>query len=220
MTGPATGAESRGAHTLEALSTDAERAARQLLGCVLVSTVGKETVVGRIVETEAYLGAADPASHARAKTGRTRRNDAMFGPPGTAYVYFTYGMHWCFNVVVGEVGIAQAVLVRALEPISGIPAMRARRGRAGDLTNGPARLCQALGIDGRLNGHALRRPPLVLSGGARVERSEIGVSGRIGIREAIDWPLRYFILGHPDVSRTTAPPAGPRSLLPPPPGVA
>lgn len=200
----------------EALSGGAEQAARRLLGCRLVSRVDGRRVSGRIVETEAYLGGPDPASHARARTGRTPRNASMFGPPGTAYVYFTYGMHWCFNVVVGEVGVPEAVLIRALEPVFGLDVMRERRGRDVDLANGPARLCQALGIDRRLDGHDLAREPLVLLAAAPVDETKLEVTGRVGIREAVDWPLRFFLAGHPEVSRGPAAPAGPRSVLPKP----
>ncbi len=120
--------------------------ARDLLGCMVVSRCGGERVCGRIVETEAYVGPEDPASHAAKRIGRTARNDPMFGPPGTAYIHMNYGIHWLLNVVTGEVGHPAAVLIRALEPIQGRAIMRARRGRP-ELTNGPARLTEALAVD-------------------------------------------------------------------------
>jgi DNA-3-methyladenine glycosylase len=185
----------------------AEEVARDLLGCFLVSTVDGELVGGRIVETEAYLGGDDPASHAAGRVGRTSRNAPMFGPSGTAYVYLVYGMHWCLNVVTGVVGDPQAVLLRAIEPCLGDETMRVRRGRDQDLTNGPARLAKALGIDGSLNGHHFDGHPLFLFAGARPDEHAVGVSGRIGVRHARDWPLRFFLMGHPDVSRGRPNPA-------------
>jgi DNA-3-methyladenine glycosylase len=183
----------------EAVSGPAEDVARKLLGWHLVSEVEGLRTEGRIVETEAYVGAHDPACHGAARTGMTARNAVMFGPPGRAYVYFIYGMHWCFNVVTGRSGSPEAVLVRALEPLTGRAAMARRRGRERDLTNGPARLCQALGIDGALDGHDLTRPPIRLRpSGTPV--GEVGVSGRIGIRRAGDWPLRFFLPGSSHLS--------------------
>lgn len=165
--------------------------ARELLGWRVVSRIQGVRTSGRIVETEAYIGAHDPACHGAA--GRTRRNRSMFGPPGLAYVYFIYGMHWCFNVVTGREGDPEAVLIRALEPLEGLDVMGHRRGRQRDLTNGPARLCQALGIDGTLDGHPLDRAPLVLEPpDSPPAPASVGVSGRIGIRKARDWPLRFF----------------------------
>ncbi|MSR23151.1 MAG: DNA-3-methyladenine glycosylase [Gemmatimonadetes bacterium] len=179
----------------------ADELARRLLGCRLISLVGGTSTGGRIVEAEAYVGPHDPASHAAARVGHTVRNAPMFGPGGTAYVYFVYGMHWCFNVVAGRPGDPQAVLIRALESDLGIETMAARRGRSHDLTNGPARLCESLAIDGSLNEHPLWMPPVLLLGGEPVPEERIGVSGRIGIREAREWPLRFFLTGHPDVSK-------------------
>ena len=183
------------------LERGAEEVARDLLGCRLVSEIGGIEVGGRIVETEAYIGPQDPASHAAARIGRTARNEPMFGPAGTAYIYFIYGMHWCFNVVTSIPGDPQAVLIRALEPEFGISTMRERRDGSRDLTNGPARLASALGINGRLNGHLLSDPPLRLVWAPRREKDSVEVSGRIGIREAQEWPLRFFLAGHPNLSR-------------------
>ena len=189
----------------------ADEVARDLLGAVLVSTVGGALVSGRVVETEAYLGPHDPASHAAERIGRTARNAAMFGPPGIAYVYRIYGLHWCLNAVTGEEGYPAAVLIRALEPLEGIETMRRRRWRTGaaggagrpdrELTAGPARLAEALAIDGTLNGHLLQTAPLVLAEGEPVDPAEIEAAPRIGVTRAADWPLRFFIRGNPWVSR-------------------
>ena len=190
------------------LPNPADLAAPRLLGCYLLSRIGGTLTGGRIVETEAYLGAHDPASHAAERVGRTSRNAAMFGPAGTAYVYFIYGMHWCCNVVTGDEGDPQAVLIRAIEPVFGVDVMARRRGIARNLTNGPARLCQALGIGGDMNGHPLHREPLLLFATPARPRHEIGVSGRVGVSRAAKWPLRFFISGHPDVSRAKTHVAG------------
>ncbi len=180
----------------------AEELARDLLGALVRSTVADVVTEGRIVETEAYVGLDDPASHAHRSIGRTRRNDPMFGRAGTAYLYFIYGMHWCFNVVAAGEGDPQAVLVRALEPTRGHEAMRRRRGRGSHLCSGPARLCQALGIDGDLNGHDLRSAPLVVvPPESAPSPKEIEVTGRIGIRRARDWPLRFLVRGSAHVSK-------------------
>ena len=166
---------------------------------MLSSTVDGRTTSGVIVETEAYLGPHDPASHARASVGRTARNSAMFGERGTLYVYLSHGIHHCANVVTGEVGDPAAVLIRALEPLEGLGVMAARRGRDADLCNGPGRLAQALGIAIRHNGHRLSRPPVRLLAGRLVPDSEVGTSGRIGVSRATEWPLRFFLRGHPAV---------------------
>jgi DNA-3-methyladenine glycosylase len=179
-------------------------AARALLGCVLVSTVGGARAAGVIVETEAYGGPDDPASHAATLRGPTRRNRVMFGPPGRAYVYRSYGMHWCMNVVTGVEGVAQAVLIRGLEPIEGEEVMAMRRSGAHPLTAGPGRLCAALAITDALYGHDLREPPLRLLRGWRVPGDLIGVSKRVGVGAAEDWPHRFFVRGSPGVSRPEA----------------
>lgn len=184
------------------LSHGAARVAPALLGGRLVSTLGGRRTVGRIAEVEAYTGLEDPASHAARRIGRTARNDPMFGPPGSTYVYRIYGLHWCTNVVTSTPGDPQAVLIRALEPLEGLEAMSERRGRDRDLASGPGRLSQALGIDGSLNRHPLARAPLVLElPGVDDRPEEIGVSGRIGIRSARHWPLRFFLSDSPHVSR-------------------
>lgn len=172
--------------------------ARDLLGACLVSEIGKVLVGGRVVETEAYGGAEDPASHAAVRAGRTRRNRSMFGPPGRAYVYRIYGMHWCFNVVVGEEGDPGAVLVRGLEPELGVETMLARRSGRTPLAAGPARLAQALGIAGEVDGHDLSEPPLRLFRGSPV--AGVAVSGRIGVTKAADRPHRFFVPGSAGVT--------------------
>jgi len=168
--------------------------APDLLGAtLLVGGVG-----GPIVEVEAYHY-EDPASHGFA--GRTARNASMFGPPGHAYVYRSYGIHWCLNFVCEEEGAASAVLLRALEPVEGIDAMRARRGlddpRA--LASGPGRLCQALGVTRDQDGLPLDEPPFELR--ERVEAPEIVRGPRIGITRARELPWRFAIAGSRFVSR-------------------
>jgi DNA-3-methyladenine glycosylase len=159
---------------------------------------------GRIVETEAYLGPHDPACHAAA--GLTARNRCLFGAPGTAYVYFIYGMHWCMNAVTREAGYGSAVLIRALEPLAGVTLMEARRSvtQARELTNGPAKLCEALAIDRHFDGTRLDRGPLRILAAAPVPAARVGVSARVGIRKAADWPLRFFEIGNSYVSRAPA----------------
>jgi len=175
--------------------------ARALLGARLVSTVGGERAVGVIVETEAYGGVDDPASHAATRDGVTRRNASMFGPPSRAYVYRSYGVHWCVNVVTGDAGSPSAVLLRGLEPLEGEDVMLARRRGRTPLAAGPGRLCEALAIDGGLDGHDLGGPPLRLGPGWPVADRRVGVSGRVGVRVAADRPLRFFVLDSPGVSR-------------------
>jgi len=184
----------------------AEQLARAMLGTRLVSSVGGDVAAGRIVETEAYVGPHDPASHAAERIGRTRRNGAMFGEPGTAYVYRLYG-HWCLNVVSDAAGYPAAVLVRAIAPLSGFPLMRARRwpdrepGRDRDLGRGPGNLTRSLGITGALDAHPLDTPPLWLETGPAPDASRVAVAPRVGVTRAADWPLRFFIRGDPHVSR-------------------
>jgi DNA-3-methyladenine glycosylase len=174
----------------------AREVAPDLLGKLVLSTLGGEPAVGRIVETEAYLGLEDPASHAAERIGRTARNAPMFGAPGTAYVYRSYGIHWCMNAVTDRVDHPGAVLIRALEPVSGLEVMRARRGTPDrDLARGPGRLAQALGITGALNGHDLAEPPLSFRDAPPVPPDSIAAGPRIGITRAADWPLRFVIRG-------------------------
>lgn len=179
----------------------AELVARDLLGAVLVSEVDGIRTTGRIVETEAYPGPHDPASHAAARIGRTARNAAMHGPPGIAYVYRIYGLHWCLNAVTGTEERPAAVLLRALEPLAGVEAMARRRGRTRDLGNGPARLARALGVNGALDGHDLSMGPLTIRPGALAAGEEVASGPRIGVTRARDWPLRFWLAGNPHVSR-------------------
>lgn len=183
------------------LQRSAPEVARALLGALLVSEVGGIRTAGVIVETEAYLGTDDPASHAATRSGMTPRNRAMFGPAGRAYVYRSYGVHWCMNVVTGPEGRAAAVLLRGVEPVEGLDVMARRRGRSADLGSGPGRLCQALGITDALYGHPLDRAPLRLEPGWSVPDEDVAVSARVGVSKARDWPLRYFVRGSPGVSR-------------------
>ena len=176
--------------------------ARRLLGQVLVSVIGGVRTAGRIVETEAYVGPHDPACHAFGGR-RTDRTAGLYGDPGTAYIYFTYGMHWCLNAVTEARDYPAAVLIRALEPLEGIAIMRRRRGAVPDraLCAGPARLCEALGVTGALNGAWLQRGALRVLRGASVRPESIQTTPRIGITRAVDWPLRFLIRGSPWVSR-------------------
>jgi DNA-3-methyladenine glycosylase len=185
---------------------DTVAVARALLGCVLWRRIGRTLLAARLVETEAYLGANDMASHAR-RGLRSPRNESMYLEGGHAYVYFTYGMHWCMNVVTGEADVAEAVLLRAAEPLRGIESMRKRRPKAKrdrDLTNGPAKLCAAMSIDENLDGAPLDGDLLWLERGEGVAEEEIAVSPRIGVDYAGDaawWPLRFFVRGSDYVSR-------------------
>jgi DNA-3-methyladenine glycosylase len=177
-----------------------ELVARELLGAVLECKSDDGVAAGRIVETEAYLGPHDPACHA--VVGRTERTWHLHGAPGIAYVYFIYGVHWCFNAVTREEGHGSAVLVRALEPTRGLPLMRERRGAVRDaqLTNGPGKLCQALGIDAAMNGARLDRGRLRILAGDPVADVDVEVTPRIGITKAADWPLRFLVRGNPHIS--------------------
>ena len=158
---------------------------------------------GRIVEVEAYCGAADPGSHAY--RGETPRNHTMFGPPGHLYVYFTYGMHWCANVVTGEVGEGLAVLLRALAPLDGLAAMAAARPRARrprDLCNGPGKLCQALGLDREFDGADLvtaDRGIWLADDGTPPPESPFQTT-RIGLSAGAEHPWRWCVPGDPHVS--------------------
>lgn len=209
------------------LENPSDVAAPLLLGCTLTRTITlngeKHKLVARIVETEAY-DQDDPASHAFG--GPSERNAAMFGPAGHLYVYVSYGMHHCCNVVCGPEGFGSGCLVRAVEPLEGVEVMRelreagragkAHTGRAGkeqaerarkhplklrDLTNGPGKVCAALGVDKGLYGHDLTVEPLVLDFAPLLPGETIGSSPRVGISKNIDAPKRFFIEGNAFVSR-------------------
>ena len=209
------------------LENPSDVAAPLLLGCTLTRTITlngeKHKLVARIVETEAY-DQDDPASHAFG--GLSERNAAMFGPAGHLYVYVSYGMHHCCNVVCGPEGFGSGCLVRAVEPLEGVEVMRELReaGRAGkeqaeragkaqaerarkhplklrDLTNGPGKVCAALDIDKGLYGHDLTVEPLVLEFASLLPGETIGSSPRVGISKNIDAPKRFFIEGNAFVSR-------------------
>jgi DNA-3-methyladenine glycosylase len=170
-----------------------EVVARELLGAVLECTVRGTRCRGRIVETEAYTGEEDPACHAAA--GRTARTEPLYGPPGHAYVYFIYGMHWCVNAVTRRVGLPSAVLIRAVEPLEGVAAMRRRRARPDrELTNGPGKLCEAFAITGPAhNGVSLVSSPLRILAGEDVPDSDVGRTPRIGISRATRERLRWMV---------------------------
>ena len=186
---------------LALLSRPPEEAARLVLGAVLVRHVGRRIRAARIVETEAYLGTGDPAAHAF--RGRTTRTAPLWDPPGTLYVYFIYGMHYCLNLAVEEEGTAGSVLIRAAEARAGLDAGAA---------TGPGRLCRALAIDARLSGHHLfeRGSTLYLREGAAPAR--IAVTTRVGIQKAAERPLRFFDADSTAVS--SRPGAAAYSLLP------
>ena len=176
-----------------------QEVARDLLGKVLVHNSEEGVASGTVVEAEAYLGANDPGSHASIR--RTPRNSVMFGRAGVAYVYFTYGMHYCFNAVAKPTGMAGAVLVRALEPLEGISLMKERR-RNEDLlalTSGPGKLTQALAIDASLNGADLTEGDLYIAEGAKAE--EIRTTYRIGLSKGVQLPYRYYVADSRFVSR-------------------
>lgn len=179
---------------------DATEVARGLLGKRLVRVLNGQRVSGIILETEAYCGEDDLACHAR--SGKTRRNAVMYGAAGRAYIYFTYGMHWLLNAVCGAEGYPAAVLIRAIDPREGLEVIAKRRAgvRRADWSNGPAKLCDALAIDGGLNGAALTDPSgsIYIEEGDPVEEKAIRASARVGIHYAPEpWrsiPWRYTLL--------------------------
>ena len=193
-------------------AADTETVARNLLGAVLVRRLAGARLSGRIVETEAYVGEEDLACHA--SRGRTPRTEVMFGPPGHAYVYLIYGMYHCLNVVTREVDRAEAVLIRALEPLDGVDEMRERRRsrqsgspprRTQDVASGPGKLCQALAVDLSLNGaYLVESDELWIERGRTVRESDIERGPRVGIGYAAEWaqtPLRFWVRDSIHVSR-------------------
>ena len=182
----------------------ADVVARELLGSVMVSTEGGVVTAGRIVETEAYLGYDDPAAHGYLGR-RNERNAAIFGPPGSWYVYLSYGMHWCANLVCAREGEAAAVLIRALEPLEGLDVMRERRRGVSDhqLCAGPGRLCQALGITRALDSAMMRGSTVTVHRGRVARADVVAATPRVGISKAVDWPLRFVIHGSRWASRRT-----------------
>ena len=177
---------------------DTAHVARDLIGCVLECTRDGVTCRGVISETEAYLGEHDPACHAA--VGRTKRTAGLYGPPGTAYVYFIYGMYWCVNAVTRAEGLPSAVLIRGVRPIDGLEAMARRRSKGRHiasraLTDGPGKLCMAFGIDGPTHHGAdlVRGPSLRILRGAPIADAHVVVTPRIGISKAKEWPLRWVL---------------------------
>jgi DNA-3-methyladenine glycosylase len=182
------------------LRKGAESGAKALLGWELINETEHGIISGYIVETEAYTQ-LDPASHAY--KGQTARNSAMFGPAGTIYVYFTYGMHYCVNIVSGESGVGEAVLIRALQPANGIELMKIQRKteELTQLTNGPAKLVQALGITQEHNATAIGNGSLRLKPGLIVETIDVAVGPRIGISKATEELQRFYLKNNHFISR-------------------
>jgi len=179
--------------------------AKELLGKYLIRKINNQYLVGKIVEVEAYLGEKDPASHAY--RGRTKRNDVMFWEGGHLYVYFTYGMHFCANIVTEESGKGRAVLIRAVEPISGIEIMKKNRkfkfvnDKIINLTNGPAKLCEAFELKREQNGRDLCNDEIFIANGENILKSNIIASTRIGIKNGTEKRWRFFIKDNPWVSK-------------------
>jgi len=181
--------------------------ARSLLGKVLVRAAGKEILAGKIVEVEAYHGVLDEAAHSY--RGITKRNQIMFGEGGHLYVYFTYGAHHCCNVVTGKKGEGTAVLIRGVEPVSGVQRMiKNRFGRQlknekeiFNLTSGPGKACEAFGINRAHSGIDLTGDNIFISSGVKLSEKNIGVSKRIGITKSVDLPWRFYIINNPYLSR-------------------
>jgi DNA-3-methyladenine glycosylase len=181
--------------------------AKELLGKIIVKRSGGKILSGKIVEVEAYHGDYDQASHAF--RGKTKRNEVMFNEGGCLYVYFTYGVHYCANVVIGKKGKGIAVLIRAIEPVEGIDVMIKNRfggeliqdKEKYSLTNGPGKLCQALGINRTHNGTDLTGNEIFILDQPKLKGKEIGVGKRIGITRSVDLQWRFFIKDNPFVSR-------------------
>ncbi len=177
------------------------KVAKELLGKIIVRRLNNQILAGKIVETEAYIGESDPASHAFG--GATQRNKIMYLLGGHIYVYFTYGMHYCFNVVTEDEGFPAAVLIRAVEPIEGIELMQKfrRTDKIQNLTNGPAKFCQSFAIDKSLNGKSLLGNEIFIAESADNVKFKIGKTPRIGVKSGLDKKWRFFIIGNPFVSK-------------------
>ncbi|MFT4186085.1 MAG: DNA-3-methyladenine glycosylase [Micrococcaceae bacterium] len=181
------------------LDTSATIAAKRLLGCELLCTIDGESVRVKIIEVEAY-DQNDEASHTF--NGKTKRNAAMFKSAGHMYVYFTYGMHHCCNIVCGKSGFGSGVLIRAVEPVEGIDIIEKRRGMAGvNVTNGPGKVCKALNIDLKYTGHDLANPPIQLIKKSALSKKQITIDTRIGISKATNRMLRFYITENPYISK-------------------
>ena len=181
--------------------------AKDLLGKEVVHETAQGIIAGKIVETEAYLGPEDKASHAFNNL-RTKRTETQFGPKGHAYIYLIYGMYYCFNTTAGEIpGKPEAVLFRALEPIEGIELMKKRRttvkSKTTNLTNGPSKLCMAMGLTKNQNGADLCTRPFYIRNGESIGEKDVAIATRIGVNYADDWknkPWRFYIKDNPFVS--------------------
>lgn len=189
--------------SLDFLDAPSSSVAPRLLGCILERQIDGQTVRVKIVETEAY-DQSDKASHSY--RGETPSTKVMFGEYGHLYVYFTYGMHYCANIVTGQSGYGAGVLIRAVEPLSGFDVIEKRRGMSGvGTTNGPAKFCKALGIDRAMGGHDLRGGSLRLIPQPALAKSEITTTIRIGVSSGKDVPWRFYITGNPYVSKPLFP---------------
>ncbi len=186
---------------------DVHIVAKELLGKLLARRIGRKIISGIIVEVEAYDGSIDEASHSFG--GKTKRNEVMFKEGGSLYVYFTYGMHFCANVVTGKINDGKAILLRALEPLDGIDMMGMNRYSKKEitqkelinLTNGPAKICEAFGIARRENGTDLCGDEIFILKSANVSAAKIAATTRIGIKKSVDLPWRYYIKDNPFVSK-------------------
>lgn len=186
---------------------DVHIVAKELLGKYLVRKVRRKNLIGRIVEVEAYDGLIDEAAHTF--RGKTKRNEVMFNEGGFLYVYFTYGMHYCSNVVAGKLNEGKAVLLRAVEPVNGIDLMAINRFGKKDisavelknLTNGPAKICQAFGIARSENGTDLTGKEIFIFDSPKLSENKIAASTRIGIKKSVDLPWRYYIKNNSFLSR-------------------
>lgn len=181
--------------------------AKELLGKVFVRKINDRFISGRIVEVEAYDGNVDQAAHSY--NGKTKRNEVMFDGGGVLYVYFTYGMHFCANVVTGKLNSRTALLIRAIEPIDGIEVMSVNRyGKKNisqkekiNLTNGPGKICRAFGIQRKENGTSLIGDEIFILDAKKISKSLTAVSTRIGIKKSVDLPWRYYIKNNQFVSK-------------------